>query len=193
MDASLLLQNQAVVTFMVSATRYCALVEPESTPSWTMETMRECRVALAGIYYSALSLPSIPTSIQFVNDELEHYVTEDSYLRVQQRLERLFGIEDRFLNAQQEEQKYSDLPVSVSLSELMADIYQAVADPLWDIRHNGTTTLVETIGEVVYSFEYEWGPSALIALKQLHDLTINPNFDLLSSEDSIGNNEEVGV
>lgn len=172
-----LLQNDAVVTFIVAATRYCALVEPLSTPEWTEETMRDCRVILADLYSAALHLPELQSSVNYTSGDPERVVTEESYASVRRRLERFFGIEDRFLDAQQESQRYSDLPVSASASELMADIYQAVADPIWDIRQNGASTLVGTLASIEYTFEYEWGKSILLVLKHLHDLAVNPRFE----------------
>lgn len=85
-----LLQNDAVVTFIVAATRYCALVEPLSTPEWTEETMRDCRVILADLYSATLHLPELQSSVNYTSGDPERVVTEESYTSVRRRLERFF-------------------------------------------------------------------------------------------------------
>ena len=173
-----LLQNEAVVSFMVAATRYCALLETDSTPEWSLDTMRDCRSTLANLYASALRLPALQTAVSYDGETgFERIVTEDSYEKVRRRLERFFGEEDRFLDAQQEGQKYMDRPVSASVSELMADLYQALADPLWNIRQIGPEAVPSTLAEMQYTFDYEWGKSLLLVLKHLHDLSANPEFE----------------
>ena len=190
-NSSNLLNNEAAVSFIVAATRYCALLETDSTPLWTLDTMKDCRSVLANLYASALSLPPLHASVNYAEDgDYERIVTEESYTKIRRRLERFFGMEDRFLDAQQEGQKYMDRPVSVSVSELMTDLYQSLADPLWNIRQNGTDAVAGTLADMQYAFEYEWGKSLLMVLKQLHDLVVNPNFEPLSS--TYGEDEDLG-
>ena len=183
-----LLREESVVSFIVAAAKYCALVETESTTEWTEETMRECRTILSEVYASALRFPDVELRAEYAESELpERIVTEDSYRKVMLRLRKFFGEEDRFPEAQHEDQKLSERPVSVSLSELMADLYQALADPLWNIRQNGPRILPETLADLKYAFEIEWGKKLLSVLKQLHNLVNNPFFDpapaLLTAED----------
>ena len=173
-----LLQDESVAAFFAAAARYCALVEPESTPAWTLETMRECRGVLADLYAAALRLPPLSAAVNYGDDgDFERIVTEESYRRVRRRLRGFFADEDRFPEAQQEAQKLSERPVSVSVSERMADLYQALADPVWNLRQYGAGILPTLLPTVAYAFEYEWGKSLLTVLKQLHDQIGNPLFE----------------
>ena len=172
------LQNEAVVDFIVAATRYCGLVETDSTPEWTRDTMQECRIVLSKLYYSTLEMPPFHQSVRYDSGfDMERIVTEEAYEKIRRRLARFFGIEDYFLNAQQEEQKYSDRPVSASVSELMTDLYQTLADPVWNIRRIGPEVIPDILSSLRYNFDYDWGQSLLLILKQLHDLTANPDFE----------------
>ena len=173
-----LLQDDNVVSLIVAATSYCALVETDSTRVWTLESMHECRSILAGVYASMLRLPHIDQAVRYDTVEpMERIVTEESYRKVLIRLSKFFGEEDRFPEAHQEAQKLSERPVSLSVSELMADLYQALADPMWNIRQNGSSALPEILADLSLTFEIEWGKKLLSVLKQLHNLINNPSFE----------------
>lgn len=176
--ASILLQA-GVLDFIKYAASYCALVEPQTTPHWDRESLNECRKLLAWIYATGLALPEL-TIDPFL--QLERVVKEEEYDLVRSRIEKTLGEQDLFLNAQMEEMKYSDIPVSVSTSEILADIYQVLADTVWIFRSQIEENMHQAIAEVRYSLEHEWGTLLLAATRQLHDLHIDPYFEL--GEDS---------
>lgn len=170
-----ILRMPGVLDFVQSAAAYCALVEPMTTPVWDRDSLESCRRLLAEIYAKGLVLPDL-TLDPFVR--LEWHVEEEDYVAVQSRLERIFGEHDRFLNAQMEEMKYSDRPVSVSVAEILADIYQALGDFVWIMRSMHEQNMYQAVAEVRYSMMERWGTLLLAALRQLHDLLNDPEFEL---------------
>lgn len=174
-----ILKQAGVLEFIQYAAAYCALVEPQTTPQWDRSSLIECRRLLAWVYATGITLPELAID-PFV--DLERVVTESEYELVKNRLEQYFGENDLFLNAQMEDMKYSDIPISVSTSEILADIYQCLADTIWIFRGQLERNMRQAIAEVRYAMEHEWGTLLLAALRQLHDLHVDPNFEVSEDE-----------
>lgn len=174
-----LIYSPEALAFIQYGANYCALLEPESTPVWSRETIYDCRQSLAWIYATGLSLPNLDvlSTTGGAFTERERMVKEEDYDRIRTRLERVFGSEDLFLSAQVEEMKYSEIPISISTSELMADVYQQLADLLWVYRQKQEEATLEALYETYHGLLYEWGAMIPLLLKQLHDLLLNPLFD----------------
>lgn len=174
-----ILKQAGVLEFIQYAAAYCALVEPQTTSQWDRSSLIECRRLLAWVYATGITLPELAID-PFV--DLESVVTESEYELVKNRLEQYFGENDLFLNAQMEDMKYSDIPISVSTSEILADIYQCLADTIWIFRGQLERNMRQAIAEVRYALEHEWGTLLLAALRQLHDLHVDPNFEVSEDE-----------
>lgn len=170
-----ILKMPGVLDFVQVAAVYCALVEPATTSVWDRDTVEYCRRLLADIYARGIALPNLAMDPYAV---LERQVREEDYEAIQNRLERIFGEHDRFLNAQMEEMKYSDRPVSVSMAEVLADIYQALADFVWIMRGAHEQSMYQAVAEVRFTMMERWGTLLLAALRQLHDLLNDPDFEL---------------
>lgn len=180
MASKSVIQLPGVMDFVQYAARYCALVEPSTTPTWTAETVNECRRMLAWVYSTGLALPDFPFDPYI---QLERTIREQDYEVVRSHIEEVLGEHDRFLNAQMEEMKYSDRPVSVSTAEVLADIYQALGDFVWVFRSQNDRSMLQAVAEIKYTMLHEWGTLLLAAVRQLHDLLINPDFVLGNEED----------
>lgn len=177
--------SSEVLRFVQHAMAYCALVEPETTPVWSRETMEQVRRELALVYTSGLMLPVLEGS--YVGT-LQRTVTEEDYDHVRAHLEAFFGEHDGFLDAQQEEMKYSDVPLGRSTSEILADLYQLLADMTWVFRQQVEEYMEQAIAETYSSMMTEWGSDLLAVLRQLHDLLSTPDF---RAEDDADDSEVV--
>lgn len=173
------LSMPGVLDFVQYAARYCAMVEPWTTPDWSISTLEECCPLLANIYAAGWRLPVLQDRL-FV--ELEHEVTEQAYNDVRRRIEQFLGENDCFLNAQMEDMKYSDQPISVSTAEIMADIYQALGDFTWVIRQMNPESMYSAVAEIRQSMMTRWGGLLLVALHQIHVLLGDPNFECRGGE-----------
>lgn len=170
--------REDVIPFVAAAAGYCALVEPQSTPGWTRETLAECRARLAEVYAQGIAL----RRTDFLPpDDPEQHIRQEDYDAVRSRLEKTFGEYDRFLTTQVEEMKYSDVPVSVSTSELLADLYQALGDTVWAFRGKDEPQMILALEEIRDQLQHELGALLLIVLKQLHDLLLHPDFEPYST------------
>lgn len=176
-----------VLRFVQHTIAYCALVEPETTPIWSRETVEKVRHELALVYTMGLELPEMDP---LYGGALEQTVTEDDYNNVREHLANIFGEHDGFLDAQMEEMKYSDVPLGQSTSEILADLYQVLADMTWVFRQQVEQYMEQAVAEIRYTMMTEWGSQLLAVLRQIHTLLADPDF-LASEEDvtSDDNNE----
>ncbi len=159
-----------IITFVTQAVRYCALLAPDASQKWDTETITNCRKILATLYATALSLPAMATD-PFAS--LERVVTEQDYERVKRLLEAVFAEEDMFLDTEVYDMVYSETPIGMSLSELMADLYQYLMDAMWVYREGVESLKEQAIAEIAYTFRYEWGTKLLTVLRQLHRIDAN--------------------
>lgn len=159
-----------IIAFVTQAVRYCALLAPDASQKWDSEAITNSRKILAALYATALSLPTM-TADPFVS--LERTVTEQDYDRVRHLLEEIFAEEDMFLDTEVYDMVYSETPIGMSLSELMADLYQYLMDAMWIYREGVESLKEQAIAEVAYTFKYEWGTKLLTVLRQLHRIAAN--------------------
>ena len=176
-----LIYSPETLDFIQQSMNYLALLDPKVTPRWTRETVRECRDTLAAVYAAATRLPDLDPSLFF--GELEHLVEEEDYERVRRRYERFFADRDLFPDALNEQMQYSERPINVSLSELLADLFQALADIVWVYRQQNEETMVQSIAEARYAFDHEWGEKLAAVLRRLHLLLSDPDFMPLEMPD----------
>lgn len=169
-----IIYSPETLDFIQQCMNYLALLDPEVTPRWTRETVRECRNTLASVYASATRLPELDPMLFF--GELEHLVQEEDYERVRRRLERFLADEDLFPDALHESMQFSERPINFSLSELLSDIFQAVADTVWVYRQQNEETMAQSLAEAKDSFEHEWGQKIAAVLRRLHLLLADPDF-----------------
>ncbi|MDO4695224.1 DUF5063 domain-containing protein [Porphyromonas sp.] len=176
-----------VIGFVTQAVRYCALFSPESPKKWNSERITGCRRILSALYTAALDLPQLPTD-PFAS--LECVVTEQDYDRVRTLLEGEFGEEDIFLDTEVYDMVYSETPIGISLSELMADLYQYLMDAMWVYREGVESLKEQAIAEINYTFKHEWGTKLLTVLRQLHRIATNSAEEVAPHNESEEWNEE---
>lgn len=169
-----ILYSPETLDFIQQSMNYLALLDPEVTPRWTRETVRECRNTLAAVYFCASRLPELDPMLFF--GDLEHLVQEEDYERVRRRLERFLAEQDLFPDALHESMQFSERPINVSLSELLADIFQELADTVWVYRQQNEETMAQSLAEAKYSFENDWGQKLAAIVRRLHLLLSDPDF-----------------
>lgn len=79
-------------------------------------------------------------------------LTEEQYAAVAGSLATLLGQYDTYLDTPAEDMRYSDTPVAVSLSEQLADIYQALADFATTIADAPAEGAPDVLADLKYRF-----------------------------------------
>jgi nitrate/nitrite-specific signal transduction histidine kinase len=69
-----------------------------------------------------------------------------------------------------EDFKYSEQPILCTISENLADVYQALRNLLEIFRSNYEDAMQVALYDTVEEFKLYWGQTLLNALKALHDV-----------------------
>lgn len=104
-------------------------------------------------------------------------VTEDQYEDVRSQLASVLGENDMFLDTQVADMQYSDTPVAVSLAELLADIYQAMADFASTMAQITPDMVPDALSELKYRFASYLADTICRALKAANYTYYNSTFD----------------
>ncbi len=108
---------------------------------------------------------------------LETSLDEDYYESVRRNIEYLLGPDDTYLEVFEEDMKYSDTPIAVSISEELSDIFQVLYNFL-DMIKDAPTAIVElALVAVKDEFESYWSRILCNVLRALNNLRYNPSVE----------------
>lgn len=184
-DIDKIVYDKSVIDFVTIAVEVCVFLE-KNEPLPREEWVDRLLKMLPLLYVKALLLPEAVSG----EEELPAtFVREEDYSRVVKVLSEAMGEEDLYLDVFIEDMKYSDRPVSTSISENIADIYQ-------DIRNFVSVYqfgLAEQMNDALYqcreNFRLYWGQKLVNVLRPLHALKCL----YLENEDDVTDLSEEGL
>ena len=101
------------------------------------------------------------------------YLDESVYDNLRSQLAALMGEDDVFLETLEEDMKYSDAPVSATISEDLADIYQQLYNFVASVRDVDTEAINSIIITCKEDFASYWGQTLCNVLRALHSVFYN--------------------
>lgn len=101
------------------------------------------------------------------------YLDESVYDNLRSQLAALMGEDDVFLETFEEDMKYSDAPVSATISEDLADIYQQLYNFVASVRDVDTEAINSIIITCKEDFVSYWGQTLCNVLRALHSVFYN--------------------
>lgn len=160
--------NNNVVAFIGLANEYCNTLEN------CREMEREDFVTsmlkmLPRLYIMATDLKDnlIMDEQGYIADVLD----EDHYETVRRNAEALIGPDDIYLEVFEEDMKYSDTPVSASISEGLADIFQVLYNFIATVCDDATDdTVALAIESVREDFRNYWSRTLCNTLRALNEI-----------------------
>lgn len=159
------------------AIEYCkAVAAAETTPS--RQFLREVLRYLPRIYITVADIK--PYGEDSEGDEtglIYDTVTEDQYEAARAQMAAILGADDMFLDTPVDDMQYSDTPVAVSLAELLADIYQAMADFAATMAQIQPDMVPDALSELKYRFASYLADIICRALKAANYIYFNATFD----------------
>lgn len=162
--------NNNAIAFTALSREFCSIVEDSMQLSVLKYTEQVLRL-LPRIYISAFDLK---TDIDYAVDDseawLEQSLTEAQYNSIRNNIAVLYGEYDVYLEVFEEDMKYSDTPVATSISENLADIYQALYDFLNAVKLATDDVADEALRAVRYSFREYWSSTLCNVLRALNHL-----------------------
>ena len=167
MDTSL---NTNSIAFIGLCNEYCISIENAK------ETARDAFIdnmlrLLPRIYIAAtdLQIDILEEDDQFI----ENILDEDYYDALRRNMEVLLGEDDVYLEVFEEDMKYSDTPVSASISEGLSDLFQVLYNFINTIRDSTDATVKLALVNVKDDFRSYWSAALCNVLRALNHLKMN--------------------
>lgn len=176
------------IEFVTVAVQYCGYLENFTTVTESELTDKLTKI-LPLLYLKASLVPETDT----VNDEEpEITVTEDDYNYISSKLYNVFLNNDTYLEVFLQDMKYSETPISASISEDLADIYQDLRNFITVFERGITENMNDALFVCSENFKTYWGQKLVNVLRALHSLKYSDNPSILEDEeDSFNETDEI--
>lgn len=163
-----------VIDFVTVAAQTCLFLERlEETDR---RTFLEKTGKLLPLLYLKTRMLRLPE--QELDGDVQRFVTEEDYNLVQCAVASLLGSDDAYLEVFVEDMRYSDEPVTASIAENIADIYQELKDLAANFQTENEAVMNDALLSCLEAFREHWGQKVLNALRALHVLWLeNPDGD----------------
>ena len=171
--------SRNTVEFVTVAAEFCAYLEQANTR--TRKEFVDTMLKILPLLY--LKAQMLPNEERINDEDLEDFVSEDSYEILRINISDLLGDKDTYLDVFVEEMKYSDTPITKNISEDLADIYQDIKNFVCLFQVGINETMHDAIIECNEHFRLYWGQRIVNTLRALHDIAYNTNPDEENSED----------
>ncbi len=156
------------IVFVGLCDEFCRAVE-NAREAEREDFIRQMLKLLPRLYISANDIPLSDTFEQedfYINQALD----EDYYDAVRRNVEELLGPDDVYLEVFEEDMKYSDTPVSASISEGLADMFQVFYNFINTIRDTTDETVNLALGSIAEDFRSYWSQTLCNTLRALNHL-----------------------
>ena len=160
-----------VIEFVTVAAEYCAFLE--KCGSIDTRAFLEKMTKIAPLLYLKVSM--LPNLNECSDFEIRQFVTEDEYEFIREQVSSAIGQFDEYLEVFHPDMQYSDTPVTKSISEDLADIYQDIKNFVCLFRLGINETMHDAIIECKEHFTQYWGQTLVNTMRALHDARYNTN------------------
>lgn len=157
------------IEFVTVAAEFCAYLE-QATEHTRKEFTGTLLKLLPLLYLKAQMLPD---EERLSDEDLQDFVSEDSYEILRINISELLGDKDTYLDVFVEEMKYSDTPVTKTISEDLADIYQDIKNFVSLFQVGINETMHDAIIDCNDHFRQYWGQRLVNTLRALHEIKYN--------------------
>ncbi len=176
--------SKNVIEFVTVANEYCKFVEAAGSEDVRI-MLGKAQKLLPLLYLKASVLPEFESSEEL---ELEKYVTEVDYNFLQQRMMNLLGPYDDYQEVFDQDMQFSETPLTASISENLADIYQDLKDFILSYRIGDDQVMQEALWTCMSNFKSYWGQKLVNGLRAIHLLIysqadFDQNLDFPQEED----------
>ena len=152
------------LTFIALANEYCHALERANEYESRDQFVAQMLKLLPRLYITISDIDDDTYCEGFIDQALE----EDVYDLVRARIEQIMAEEDIYLEVFLEDMKYSDTPISASISENLADLYQEFFNLIHSIQNSLTETQHEMLCQSKINFINYWGQTLCNVLRALN-------------------------
>ncbi|MGM0377315.1 MAG: DUF5063 domain-containing protein [Bacteroidota bacterium] len=162
--------SKNVLEFVAVANEFCSWLE--GTPSYERREFVETgRKMLPLLYLKASVLPKTEEMLE--DDFLEKFVSEQDYQQILNAVLIKLGPYNDYLEVFTADMQRSVEPLTATISENLADIYQDIKDFLMSYRTAVTEIMNDALIELIQNFEEYWGQSLVNVLRALHNVAFS--------------------
>lgn len=169
--------SRDTIEFVTVAVQYCGYFESFEEVS-EAELIDKLTKLLPLLYLKAALVPE--TDIINEEEEPEITVTEGDYSYISSKLYDVFQNNDAYLEVFLQDMKYSDTPITASISEDLSDIYQDLKNFITVFERGVTDNMNDALYFCIENFKSYWGQKLVNVLRALHSLKytiVNDNLD----------------
>jgi len=156
--------SRNVVEFVAVANEFCKYAEHAQQLKGD-ELLKILQRILPLMYLKASLLPQLEP---FFEDGNEKFVTEADWMNINDILTDKFGTANDYLEVFDEKINDTEGPVTSSISENMADIYQDMKDFLLLYQTGTGEVMNDAIWECRMNFENFWGQKLVNSMRAIH-------------------------
>lgn len=161
------------IEFVTVAVQYCAFLE--NFENITQEELTDKLTKILPLLYLKASL--IPETEEVTDEESEVTVTEADYNYITSKIYSIYGKDDTYLEVFLQDMKYSDTPISASISEDLADIYQDLKNFITIYERGITDNMNDALYVCTENFKAYWGQKLVNVLRALHSIKYTSSSD----------------
>ncbi len=152
------------LAFIALANEFCHALEHSSECESRDQFVAQMLKLLPRVYITVGDIEDDTYSEEFIDQALE----EDVYDLVRDRVAQIMAEEDIYLEVFLADMKYSDTPISASVSENLADLYQEFFNLIHSIQDALTETQHEMLCQCKTNFINYWGQTLCNVQRALH-------------------------
>lgn len=156
------------ITFIALVNEFCQAIETAAQGSTTRNAFVASMIKLLPrIYITASDLDiNAMNNIGAIPPSLD----ENHYDNVRESISHVMAAEDIYLEVFLDDMKYSDTPISASISENLADLYQEFYNLIAAIQYATSDDQSDLIGLCYENFTDYWGQSLVNVMRALHNV-----------------------
>ncbi len=157
--------SKNVLEFATVAREYCVFAENAAKYS-KADYLKVASRLLPLLYMKAALLPEAE---QTMDGDMEEIVDYDTYESVRRAIRSRLVSHDDYLEVFKEDFQYSETPITASISEDMADIYQDIRN-FCEQYHSGDNQMMnDAVAVVLEKFRTYWGQRLCNAQRAIHN------------------------
>lgn len=158
--------SRNVIEFVTVGREFCNWLE--NVPEQDRKAFTGTALKILPLLYLKASV--LPKGENMLDDFLESFVTEEDYEFVRYQVMRKMGRFDDYLEVFTPDMQRSETPLTSTVSENLADIYQDVKNFLLNYRTAATEIMNDALVELIRQFELYWGQRLVNVLRALHQV-----------------------
>lgn len=175
------------IEFVTVAVQYCAFLE--NSEDIAAEELIDKLTKILPLLYLKASL--VPDTEMVNGEQPEIVVTEEIYTYRTSKLYNVFSKDDAYLEVFMQDMKYSETPISASISEDLADIYQDLKNFITIYEYGITENMNDALYICIENFKNYWGQKLVNVLRALHSLKYSDKDDVFGEDPELTNTDDL--